>query len=207
MKYKRLLYAGIGVFMIPVSIAAGNHFLLSFFLGAALSAVGWFFPRLADKKNAYRVKRSYELDLPDFMDTTAMLLDTGMPLWKTIETAASLRTKETPLYIQFNLTFSELHRGIVKEPIQALERMSMRCGAPAVSGFVSVVIQNYRKGNGELAELFYSRAMIYRNERRNIARRMAEEASTLLLLPSAILLIAMILLMAAPAVIQILKMV
>ena len=66
-----------------------------------------------------------------------------------------------------------------------------------------MLTQNLRKGSGELGALFTAQAQIYRNERRRLAAKLAEEAATLLLFPSAIVLIALILLLLAPAVMEI----
>ena len=79
--------------------------------------------------------------------------------------------------------------------------MAARCGDASVSTFVSLVLQNSRKGSTELASLLRLQAVNQRTERKALAKQMADEASTLMLIPSAMILAAILVLTAAPAVI------
>ena len=84
-----------------------------------------------------------------------------------------------------------------------LEELAEVRKSPVLSNFCITVIQNMRKGSGELGEIFTAQAQMYRNERRRIAGKMADEAATLLIIPSALVLVALIVLLLAPAVMDI----
>ena len=59
-----------------------------------------------------------------------------------------------------------------------------------------------RKGSGEISNLFTTQAQLYRNERRRIAGKLADEAATLLLIPSTLVLLALIVMLLAPAIME-----
>jgi hypothetical protein len=80
--------------------------------------------------------------------------------------------------------------------------MAVKCSDSTVSTFVSLIVQNSRKGTDELAELLRIQAVNARSERRMLAKQLAEEASTLMLLPSVLVLIAIMALAVAPAIIK-----
>lgn len=85
----------------------------------------------------------------------------------------------------------------------AFEDAAARRNSVSFRNFCAMLIQNVRKGSGELSALFAAQAQIYRNERRRIAGKLGDEAVTLLLIPSAIVLAALILLLLAPAIMEI----
>jgi len=80
--------------------------------------------------------------------------------------------------------------------------MASRCKDATVSTFVSLVVQNSRKGTAELADLLRLQAVNARNERRMVAKQLSDEAATLMLIPSALILAAVLVIVAAPAVIR-----
>ena len=83
-----------------------------------------------------------------------------------------------------------------------MDDLAKRCGDSQVSTFVSLLVQNSKKGAGELASILRLHAVNQREERRAIAKQMADEASTLMVIPSVMVLAAIMILTAAPAVIR-----
>ena len=72
-----------------------------------------------------------------------------------------------------------------------------------LSNFCITIVQNMRKGSAEISDLFTMQAQLYRNERRRIAGKLADEAATLLLIPSTLVLVALIIMLLAPALMEI----
>lgn len=173
-------------------------------VAAVMGAIGMYFlPRLYIKRQIRIRNSSYELDLPDFLVHIAMFTEAGLNLWDAIERAAGIGSTDRPLYQDVNEAFAKVHKGVTRDLIAAFEEMAARRNSLPLSNFCVMIIQNVRKGSGELSTLFLTQAQIYRNERRRTAGRLADEAATLLLIPSSIVLGALLLLLLAPAVIQI----
>ena len=110
--------------------------------------------------------------------------------------------KKKPLYSALYKAIISVEKGICADYCIALEQMAEECRCACVSNFVSLVVQNSRKGNSFIVQILINSASFYRSERKNTATKLAGEATTLMLLPSAAILVAMILLMVAPAIIQ-----
>ncbi len=143
------------------------------------------------------------MDLPDFMIHISMFTEAGLTLWDAIARASEIGDPQRPLYRDMCGIFEAVRKGAAKDLISALEETALRRKSAAFSNFCVMVTQNIRKGSGELSALFASQAQLYRNERRRIAGKMADEAVTLLLIPSTIVLAALIILLLTPAVIGI----
>ena len=103
------------------------------------------------------------------------------------------------------MVFENIRKGYTKDFITGLEELADLRKSPVLSNFCITVVQNMRKGSGELSELFMSQAQLQRNERRRLAGKMADEAATLLIIPSTLVLIALIVLLLAPAVLEMFK--
>ncbi|MFR1517424.1 MAG: type II secretion system F family protein [Clostridia bacterium] len=146
--------------------------------------------------------RSYDMDLPDFMIHIAMFTEAGLNIWDAIERAAGTGSPDRPLYKDIAGAYERVRKGSAKDLMASFEELAEQRRSASLSNFCTMVIQNVRKGSGELSSFFTSQAQIYRNERRRTAGKLADEAATLLLLPSAIVLVALILLLLSPAILE-----
>lgn len=142
-------------------------------------------------------------ELSDLLERIALLLDAGVTLWNAI-VIVSENGGEGALVREIRQTVQQFSStdGYYYEPEAAFEELARRCADPSVSTFVSLIVQNARKGTEELAELLRIQAIHARNERKMLAKQVSDEAATLMLIPSAIVLAAVLVLTAAPAVIQ-----
>ena len=159
-------------------------------------------PDLAMVKKAEKKRESLKYGLADFMDRVAILLDSGMPLWSALSATAMNSDSGEPFTAEMQSTVQAFSgsNGYYYRPEEHLEQLADRCLTLAVSSFVSLVIQNSRKGSEELASIFKSQAMSCRTEQRNMAKKRAEEASTLMLIPTAVVFVAILAMVATPAV-------
>ncbi len=202
MKQKMMFFAA-GASAFLLTALSGEGWAASFIAAAAGAFSVYFIPVLRAKRKEKIRNRSYDLDLPDFMIYIAMFLEAGLNIWDAVERAAGVGRPDRPLYKDINDIFERVRKGSAKDLMTAFEDAAARRNSVSFRNFCAMLIQNVRKGSGELSALFAAQAQIYRNERRRIAGKLGDEAVTLLLIPSAIVLAALILLLLAPAIMEI----
>ena len=80
------------------------------------------------------------------------------------------------------------------------ENFAHRCKVTEITKFVSVIEQNLRKGNNELVTVLKFQVNDCWQMRKNIAKRLGEEASTKMLFPLMLMFLAIVLIVATPAI-------
>lgn len=188
-----------------VSFFMGENLLFCIIMGIVTGIISYIIDKFIQQKKQKEVNRSYEMDLPDFLVHIAMFTETGMCLQDAIERAAISGEKNKLLYEDILNVFEKVRKGNTADFITGLEELADYRKIPSLSNFCITVVQNMRKGSEELSQLFITQAQLYRNERRRVAGKMADEAATLLIFPSAIVLVALIVLLIAPAVLDIFR--
>lgn len=148
-----------------------------------------------EKKMKERRNR-YDLSMADFIERVALLLDSGLSLWLSIE-RASVTRDENSLEAEMLRTINEGKS--LSDPCLAFSNLAKRSKSTSINSFASLIVQNYRKGQRELVDLMRLQAGIYRNERMNTAKRLGEEATTLMLIPTTIVFIAILIMLLSPA--------
>jgi tight adherence protein C len=106
--------------------------------------------------------------------------------------------KDRPLYNELAAVISDIRAG--KPEIKAYEDFAKRCRSQEVTRFISVIIQNMKKGNSELVSILRVMANECWETRKNITRKLGEEASTKMILPLMLMFGAILLIVATPAV-------
>ena len=139
-----------------------------------------------------------QLDFPDFVNKLTLLINAGMTVSKAWEKTAADSSRQTPLYRELNLAMQDIRSGVPEH--KAYEEFAKRCRVPVITRFISVILQNIRKGNAELVPIL----RVFANEcwevRKNTAKRYGEEASTKMLLPMMLMFAAILLIVGMPAV-------
>lgn len=139
-----------------------------------------------------------QLDFPDFVNKLTLLVNAGMTVSRAWEKTVSDTCRLTPLYIELGAAVQDIRSGIPEH--KAFEEFAQRCHVPVITRFVSVVLQNMRKGNDELVPVL----RLFANEcwelRKSAAKKFGEEASTKLLLPMMLMFAAILLIVGMPAV-------
>jgi tight adherence protein C len=150
-----------------------------------------------------RIKKrrlAIQLEFPDFVNKLTLLINAGMTVSKAWEKTAYDQNRQTPLYYELRSTIQDVRSGIPEH--RAYEEFAKRCRVPVITRFVSVILQNLRKGNAQLVPIL----RVYANEcwelRKSTAKRLGEEASTKLLLPMMLMFIAVLLIVGMPAVLS-----
>ncbi len=148
-----------------------------------------------------RVKKrrlAIQSDFPDFVNKLTLLINAGMTVSKAWGKIASDSNSLMPLYLELISASAEIRSGTPEQ--KAYEEFAKRCRVPVITRFISVILQNIKKGNAELVPIL----RVFANEcwelRKNTAKRYGEEASTKLLLPMMMMFAAILLIVGMPAV-------
>ena len=139
-----------------------------------------------------------QLDFPDFVNKLTLLINAGMTVPKAWEKTAVDSSRQTPLYRELGTAMQDIRSGMPEH--KAYEEFAKRCHVPIITRFISVILQNIRKGNAELVPIL----RVFANEcwelRKTTAKRYGEEASTKMLLPMLLMFAAILLIVGMPAV-------
>ncbi len=182
------------------SFFSGNGIAFSIICAAAGFFAGIAAYPLAEKRKKKKESKMFDIDMADYMINVSLLLDAGLTVWDAMRRACGGNDISRPLYRELNKALESLDSGKTDDPVSALEKMAAECEVPSVSILCGMVIQNHRKGSVELARMFRELSVSARNNRKLICMKLADEATTLLLIPSVLALIALLVILIAPAV-------
>ena len=143
-------------------------------------------------------RQSIQLDFPDFVNKLTLLINAGMTVSRAWEKAVCDSTRQTPLYLELNSALQDIRAGVPEH--KAYEEFAKRCRVPVITRFVSVILQNIRKGNSELVPILRVFSSECWELRKNTAKRCGEEASAKMLLPMMLMFVAILLIVGMPAV-------
>jgi tight adherence protein C len=150
------------------------------------------------KEKVKKRRLSIQLDFPDFINKLTLLINAGMTVPKAWEKIVSDNKKDTVLYEELGGVLADIRAG--KSEIGAYEDFDKRCRIPEITKFISVILQNMKKGNNEMVSILRLQATECWEMRKNAAKRLGEEASTKMLFPAMIMFLAVLLVVAVPAV-------
>ncbi|MDD3704638.1 MAG: type II secretion system F family protein [Clostridiaceae bacterium] len=147
-------------------------------------------------------KRNFSIryDFPDFLNKLVLLVNAGMTVQRAWEKIVMDRKSSTPLYEELRTTCIEIKNG--KPEMEAYEDFARRCRVKEITKFITAIIQNLRKGNSDLIPLLKLQSNECWQLRKNMAKRMGEEASTKLVLPLMIMFVGILIIVILPAVMQ-----
>ena len=157
-----------------------------------------------DKQIETKVKnrrRSMQLEFPVFLNKLTLLINAGMTVSAAIRKIIRENKKDCPLYEELLKATNEIDAG--KSEVSSYEDFAARCRLQEAAMFVTALVQNIRKGNSELVSILSIQSNTCWENRKNIARKLGEEASTKLVLPMMIIFVAIIIMVMTPAIMQI----
>ncbi len=161
----------------------------------------WLLPELLMSRKCKELKLNFKMDMPDFLDVTALLLEAGQPLWYAVENASQMGN--SALCRRINEAFTgETGMEANRNPEILLQGLADEVKVPVVSSVVSALVQNSRKGERELAAVLRTQSSICRGERKGVAEEIGNRASNLLLIPSGMVFVAILLMLMTPALMQ-----
>jgi len=194
-KISLMLLSMLFVFFVGIFTEPDAGYLL--FCAAVPAGIAFF----SDGDLYEKVKKrrlAIQRDFPDFVNKLTLLINAGMTVPRAWEKIANDSDSQAPLYLELKSAMADIRSGIPE--YKAYEEFAKRCRLPVITRFISVILQNIKKGNAELVPIL----RVFANEcwelRKNTAKRYGEEASTKLLLPLMLMFIAILLIVGMPAV-------
>jgi tight adherence protein C len=170
---------------------------LGFYIGVIIVV---FF--VIDKEIDRKINKRHMLlqyDFPEFVNKLVLLINAGLGVSRAWVKILTDSNSKSPLYDELKIVLLKLESG--KSEQSAYEEFARSCRIPEITKFVSILIQHSKKGNSDLVTALRLQAFECWQMRKNIARRLGEEASVKMIFPLMIMFIAVLMIVAAPAVI------
>lgn len=175
-----------------------------FFL-ISIGAVIIYFLRDRDLRDKVAARnKQMLLDYPQLVSRIALYIGAGMTVRNVFRKIAFDYQKERQaggemhyVYEEMLLTCHELDSGISE--VAAYEHFGKRCRMIQYMKFSNLLVQNLKKGSNGILEALRQEAKNAFEERRNMARKLGEEAGTKLLLPMMLMLGIVMVLIIIPA--------
>lgn len=144
--------------------------------------------------------RRISMDMPDLTNKIVILSGAGMTLRAALAKIASEMGGQRPLYQELAYSMQMMENGTPAEA--AFDHFMVRCNMPEIRRFVSIILQNMNRGGTDVTRALAEIGREQWENRKNAAKRFAEEASTKMLFPMMLMLLAVILLTITPAVLS-----
>ncbi|MDF2521720.1 MAG: Flp pilus assembly protein TadC, partial [Clostridia bacterium] len=145
---------------------------------------------LYDKELEKKQRKKYDIiraDFPDMVSKMVLLVNAGMTLSRAWEKICIDTKKDTPLYKELRITYQQIQAG--KPEAEAYEDFARRCRVKEITKFITLIIQNLKKGSGDLVPLLKLQADECWELRKGRAKQLGDEASEKLILPLMIMFI------------------
>lgn len=142
------------------------------------------------------------LDYPEFVNRIMLLLGAGLTVRSAIERLSHEYEENRPtqpkyLYEELWVTCWEMENGTTEA--KALEDFGNRCQMLPYLRFSTIVVKNWRKGSAGILKLLETDAKESFERRKEIVKRMGEEAGTKLLFPMMLMLLLVMAIIMVPA--------
>lgn len=145
--------------------------------------------------------RQMLLDYPEIINKVTLLLGAGMPManaWhKVVQDYKSKKAGKRYAYEEMIITSNEILLGTSE--ITAYESFGRRVKLLPYLRFASLLSQNVKKGSGDLLRLLEIETMESLEERKELSKRIGEEAGTKLLFPMILMLLIVLIIIIIPA--------
>jgi tight adherence protein C len=179
-----------------IFLAAGNWATGFAILGVgsciSLVIVYAMYDELKDRVKKRRIAIAKQF--PGVVSKLALLVTSGMIMdraWK--ETSHS---HESELYMEMRKTSEEIENLV--SPEAAFGNFIARCSTKETAKLASAILQNLSKGNAEIGRLLKDMAREAWQERRHAAKRDAEKANSMLMIPTMMLFLAILVMLMVP---------
>lgn len=136
------------------------------------------------------------LEYPRLISKITLLLETGMPI-KTVWEKVFKQNAEKEVCREMRETYYEMQSGVSEA--EAYERFGQRCQVTEYRKFGALLSQNLRKGTKGLCQILNMEALQASENRKNRAKKKAEEAGTKLLVPMFMMLGMVLVIIIVPA--------
>lgn len=138
-----------------------------------------------------------KIEFAEFINQLSLLVGAGLTVTGAWEKIAEKNDEKHPLYRGVMKVQKSLDKGVSFN--HALETFAMDYQTKEISRFVSVLIQNYIKGNDNIVIILDQQANEALENRKREAMIIGERANTKLLFPMMLILIAIFIMLSIPA--------
>lgn len=169
------------------SYAANNRSFSILVLGAGSAVLIYISEGQRKKEKKQKYIRQMKLDYPGLINKLNLYISAGMTIrtaWSRVVHDYSQEKKvtgERKAYEEMIFTLNQMKTG--KPESECYEEYGDRCGIVAYRKLGILLSQNVRKGTKGLTELLSREAEDAVEERRNLAKKLGEEAGTKLMIP------------------------
>lgn len=148
-------------------------------------------------------RRQMIMDYPDLLFKLSMLLNAGLTMQNAFfRVALEYRSRRTPeihyAYEEMLTSCYEMKSGVPEA--RAYENFGKRCGESGYNKLGLMLSTNLQKGSEGLAKILQELAAFAMEERRQMAKKLGEEAGTKLLVPMVLMLLVVLVILMAPAI-------
>ena len=174
-------------------------FMLLLLVAAALAY--WGKSRDYERKREER-KKQLLLEYPEVVNKLTLYLEAGMTIRNAFlklgeDYKKQKNEKVHYVYEEILTTGYELQSGISE--IEAYDHFGKRCQVQAYIKLSTLLSQNLRKGSNELMKMLHQEVAEAFEQRKNLAKKLGEEAGTKLLVPMMIMLCVVMVIIMVPA--------
>lgn len=185
--WKEIIEDSSGYFLILVLIAAG--------------VIYWGRGRELDQKLEAR-KRELLLDYPEIVNKLALYMGAGMTIRNAFikmgeDYKKQKEERKKYVYEEILMTCYELQGG--RSETEAYDHFGKRCQVQSYIKLSALLSQNIRKGSNDLLRMLRQEADNAFVQRKNLAKKLGEEAGTKLLLPMMMMLCVVMVIIMIPA--------
>ncbi len=178
---------------------SSGYFLILVILAAGV--LYWARGRELDQKLEAR-KRELLLDYPEIVNKLALYMGAGMTIRNAfLKMGEDYRKRKEErkkyVYEEILMTCNELQGG--RSETEAYANFGKRCQVQAYMKLSALLSQNIRKGSNDLLRVLRQEADNAFAERKNLAKKLGEEAGTKLLLPMMMMLCVVMVIIMIPA--------
>lgn len=175
-----------------------------YFLALAVIAAGalyWGKSREVDRKLEQR-RKELLLDYPEIVNKLTLYMGAGMTIRNAFmkmgeDYKKQAQTRKRYAYEEILLTCYELQSG--KSEVEAYDHFGKRCQVQSYIKLSALLSQNIRRGSNDLMTALRRETEDAFAERKNLAKRLGEEAGTKLLLPMMMMLCIVMVIIMVPA--------
>lgn len=180
---------------------ANGKFSIAITVGGLVVGISIYFfaDTMLDQKIEERTQ-NIRYEFPEFLSKLSLLINAGLNFNDAWEKVLESTDKKTVLYKEFSKTHKEIEANI---PIEvSLKNLSRRCKVNEISKFSTIITQNIKKGTSNMTNMLEILGSECWRERKNLAKKKGEEASSKLLFPMMLMLIAVFIITVVPALMQ-----
>lgn len=154
-----------------------------------IAVIMWFYQDQKLNDEIKKRNKQMMIDYPNIVSKFTLLVIAGMTIkqaWKKIVNDYEFKKENKQLdyrfaYEEMKITYNEITVGVPEA--NAFESFGRRVGILPYMKFSSLICQNLKRGNKGLSELLLYEALSAFNDRKELAKVQAEEATTKMLLP------------------------